>query len=303
MDTLESAIWLMKPGCFMASTCIDLKDVYYSVPVAKEDQKYLKFTFNGTLYKYTYVYQMGIFTKLLNPVYAWLRTQGHVNLGYIDDSYLHGDSCVECSNNVKATAFLFKRLGFHLDPTKSVIIPTQNLTFLGFKLDSRSMTVAPPDEKIHKTVEARKRLKTTTKPQISDVAEVIGLIVSNFPGVQFGPLHYRSLERNKTAALFRNRGNYKCCMSLTMSSLEELTWWIDNMPHSLRDISHAPPCMVIQTDASTQVWGAGYGDQEVGWRWTPLERTKHTCINILDLQAAFFVLKSFCKQAPEGHIQ
>ena len=59
MDTLESSIRLMKPGCFMASTCVDLKDAYYSVPVAKEGQKYLKFIFNGTLYKYTYVYQMG----------------------------------------------------------------------------------------------------------------------------------------------------------------------------------------------------------------------------------------------------
>ena len=38
MDTLESAIQLMKPGCFMSS--IDLKDAYYSGPVAEEDQKY-----------------------------------------------------------------------------------------------------------------------------------------------------------------------------------------------------------------------------------------------------------------------
>lgn len=51
MDTLESAIRMMKPGCYMAS--IDLKDAYYSVPVAKEHQKYLKFVFNGTLHQYT----------------------------------------------------------------------------------------------------------------------------------------------------------------------------------------------------------------------------------------------------------
>ena len=122
MDTLESAIQLMKPGCFKAS--IDLKDAYYSVPVAKEDQKYLKFIFNGTLYKYTCLPNglssaPHIFTKLLKPVYAWLCIQGHINLGYIDDSYLQGDTYVECSNNVKATAFLFKQLGFHLHPTKS----------------------------------------------------------------------------------------------------------------------------------------------------------------------------------------
>ena len=41
MDTIQTALKLMRPGCFMAS--VDLKDAYYSVPVAKEDRKYLKF--------------------------------------------------------------------------------------------------------------------------------------------------------------------------------------------------------------------------------------------------------------------
>ena len=44
------------------------------------------------------------------------------------------------------------------------------------------MTVSPTGEKILKTVEACKRLQNMTKPLISEVAEVIGLIVSNFPG-------------------------------------------------------------------------------------------------------------------------
>ena len=33
MDTIQTALKLMRPGCFMAS--VDLKDAYYSVPVAK----------------------------------------------------------------------------------------------------------------------------------------------------------------------------------------------------------------------------------------------------------------------------
>ena len=41
MDTIYTTLKLMRPGCFMAS--VDLKDAYYSVPVAKEDRKYLKF--------------------------------------------------------------------------------------------------------------------------------------------------------------------------------------------------------------------------------------------------------------------
>lgn len=38
MDTIQTALKLMRSGCFMAS--VDLKDAYYSVPVAKEDRKY-----------------------------------------------------------------------------------------------------------------------------------------------------------------------------------------------------------------------------------------------------------------------
>ena len=41
MDTLESAIKLMRPGCFMTS--IDLRDAYYSIPIMPEHRKYLQF--------------------------------------------------------------------------------------------------------------------------------------------------------------------------------------------------------------------------------------------------------------------
>ena len=41
MDTIWTAIRMMRPGCFMAS--IDLKDANYSVPIHKDHQKYLKF--------------------------------------------------------------------------------------------------------------------------------------------------------------------------------------------------------------------------------------------------------------------
>ncbi|KAK6181898.1 hypothetical protein SNE40_009676 [Patella caerulea] len=41
MDTFESALRLIKPDCYLAS--IDLRHAYYSVPMAQEHQKYLRF--------------------------------------------------------------------------------------------------------------------------------------------------------------------------------------------------------------------------------------------------------------------
>ena len=201
MDTLETVTRMMKPGCFMAS--VDLKDAYYTVPIHSDHQKYLKFMFNGTLYQYTCLPNglssaPRIFTKLLKPVYSTLHNKGHLSSGYIDDSYLQGDTVEECQQNITETASLFSRLEFHIHPTKSVLIPTHILTFLGFILNSLEMTVFPTQEKIQKTIGACSDLLNMVNPPIFEVAKVIGILVSNFPGVELGPLHYRALEHDSS---------------------------------------------------------------------------------------------------------
>ena len=151
MDTLDTVTRMMKPRCFMAS--VDLKDAYYTVPIHSDYQKYLKFMFNGTPYQYTCLPNRlssapCIFTKLLKPVYSTLHSKGHLSSGYIDDSYLQGDTVEECQENITDTACLFSWLGFYIHPTKSVFTPSHILTFLGFILNSLEMTVSPTQEKI-----------------------------------------------------------------------------------------------------------------------------------------------------------
>ena len=48
MDTLEAAVNMMRPGCFMASV-----DAYCTLPIHPSHQKYLKFCFDSVFYKYT----------------------------------------------------------------------------------------------------------------------------------------------------------------------------------------------------------------------------------------------------------
>ena len=225
MDTLDTVTRMMKPGCFMAS--IDLKDAYYTVPIHSDHQKYLKFMFNGTLYQYTCLPNRlssapRIFTKLLKPVYSTLHNKGHLSSGYIDDSYLQGDTVEECQQNITDTACLFSQLGFYIHPTKSVFTSSHTLTFLGFILNSLEMTVSPTQEKIQKTTGACSDLLNMVNPPIFEVAKVIGILVSNFPGVELGPLHYRALEHDKTSALAANAGNYEASLHLSKTSVEEL---------------------------------------------------------------------------------
>ena len=94
MGTLWTVIRMMKQNCYMAS--IDIKDANHSVRIADTDQKYLMFEWKGVLYKFT-CFPNGLalcprkFTKLLKPVYCYLRKKGHLSSGCIDDSYLQGD--------------------------------------------------------------------------------------------------------------------------------------------------------------------------------------------------------------------
>lgn len=135
----------MRPGCYMTS--IDLKDAYYSIPIAPEHHKYLKFIWKDQLYAFNSL-PMGlsssprIFTKILKPFFSALRSQfGHTCLGYIDDLFYLEDSYLECEEATLHAVQLFISLGFKIHPEKSVIIPTQVLEFLGFTLNSILMTV------------------------------------------------------------------------------------------------------------------------------------------------------------------
>ena len=141
-----------------------------------------------------------------------------------------------------------------MNALKSVIIPTKRLTFPGFNLDSGSMTVSPTEQKVHKTLKSRKKLKAEQIPLISEVAEVIGILVSNFPGTQFGQLYYRSLEHEKTNALICSKGNYDAHMKLSSRSMIELDWWISNMPFACKNIQPLKANIQLQTDASNKGW-------------------------------------------------
>lgn len=81
----------------------DLRHAYYSVHIAPEQQ------------------------KLLNPVFATLRQNGHVDSAYVDDSLLTSESFSSCLDNIKDTMALVEFIGYMIKKEKSVLIPTHRL--------------------------------------------------------------------------------------------------------------------------------------------------------------------------------
>ena len=71
------------------------------------------------------------------------------------------------------------------------------------------MKVTLTEEKVQRILSVCATLLKTQMPIIGQVAEVIGFLVSNFLGTQYGPLHYHHLERDKYLALIANKGDYR----------------------------------------------------------------------------------------------
>ena len=129
MASLEAAIKLLKRHCYMTS--IDLRDAYYSIPIAPEYRKYLKCSWRGVLYQFT-VLPMGltssprIFTKVLKPFFATLRARfGFSCLGCIDDLLYIETSYELCQEATLIGTRLLINLGFVPHPSKSIFEPTQ----------------------------------------------------------------------------------------------------------------------------------------------------------------------------------
>ena len=304
MDTLWSAVRLMTPQCHMAS--LDLKDAYYSVPIADEHRKYLSFYWKGQLFQYTCL-PNGLssapryFTKIVTPVYSTLRKRGHLNVGYIDDSYLQGSNESECALNVADTRALFTDVGFVISEEKSVTTPIQLIVFLGFILDSRLMHITLTLEKKEKLKDMCSTLLSEPVITINELSQIIGKLVSSFPGVEFGKLYYRQLEIEKNIALKANMGNYDASLSLTSRAQSELRWWVENVDHSFNPVSHGYPQVTLTTDASKLGWGAHVDSNATQGRWAIEESQLH--INELELKAIEFAVRAFSSCLEGKHVK
>lgn len=304
MDCFESALTLVSKNCYMAS--IDIRHAYYSVPIAEELQKYLRFEWKGNIFQYVCL-PNGLccapllFTKLLKPVYAALRKLGHKNSGYIDDSLLVAEQYQKCKKNVEDTVELFENLGFIKHDKKSVLEPTQNITYLGNDVNSVEMIVTLPHNKVQKLILACSELYSKTSCIIRTVAHVLGLMVSTFSAVEYGPLFYRNIEREKIAALRLFQGDFNSKMFISDAMKQDLQWWIKNLSSQKRHINHGNPDYVITTDASLVGWGAECIGEQIQGRWLVEESSKH--INVLELKAVYFAIKAFCREKRNIHVQ
>ena len=99
------------------------------------------------------------FTKLLKPPLAYLRQMLILIAVYIDDIITAASLFGDCFSNVFTIVKLLDSLGFVVHPDKSRFVPSQVVEYLGFIINSVTMTLRLTERRSLSIIEFRKKLR------------------------------------------------------------------------------------------------------------------------------------------------
>ena len=173
-------------------------------------------------------------------------------------------------------------LGSQFTPRQSSFVPSQEIIFLGFVINTQHMTITLTNEKKVKIHEYAKRLLVGT-PTIREVAKFLGNLSAPFEAVTYGRLFYRFIETDKINALKLSKGKFDASCVLSPTAKYKIYWFRQNILNSSRKMISTPTVgYIIHTDASNLGWGAHDEDQTINGRWSDSEKTMHiNCLQLL----------------------
>ena len=311
MDGFDSVLCSIKKNCFFYS--LDIRDAFYSFRVQKCFRKYLKFFWKGKFYNFT-VLPMGycdsprLFTRFLKAPLDWLRKKGRTIFGHLDDFLGIEPDFDVCESAIDQSVHLFDDLGFTIHLPKSILRPCQRIEFLGCIIDSREMSVTITGKKIEDIVSFCKRLLASESCTIRVLASLVGKLIACQPGVPLARLFYKYLEIQKDEALAENNFDFDGIVFLDSQAKSDLDWWIKNLHLQFCSLDkglHLEPfSLVYETDASLKGWGGlirGLPECKTGGFFSEEESNFH--INILELLAVLFSLRTFSRDHKDMHIR
>ena len=147
-----------------------------------------------------------------------------------------GRSFVECERNIKLIVTLLDSLGILVHPDKSIFVPARSIEYLGFVIDSQSMTISLTKKKKACIKQLCHEVLQEELLIIRKIARLLAKFTSSFSAVHFGPLHYRSLEQDKILALKFAKGNFDKKMKVSQAGKMDILWWINNIEDSFSPI-------------------------------------------------------------------
>lgn len=272
---------------------LDLKDAYHHVLVHPEFRTFLAFRWGPKLFWFRAMpfglsIAPAVFTGLMGFPLKNLREDKIFSIAYLDDWLIGADSEQECRRAVDKALRLFQDLGFLINRQKSVLTPTQHLTWLGVEWDASAGRARIPWSKI--LLGQSKILRIVCQKQASrrQVESIIGDMAFIAQTLEEGALRKKFFQLILRAWPGHSRDEF---CPIPRLSLADLQWWLNpSRTHSWSSVRTPDQKTWLWTDASLIGWGAHTEDgawMAGNWNTEYCTRT----IAELELWAIWFALK------------
>ena len=147
METIALVLLSVREGDFLAS--IDLKDVYFHIPVHQSSRKLSRFLSGGVVFQFKALCfglstAPQVFTRVFAAVSAWAHSRGICLLWYLDDYLVLASSEAVAKKNVRDLLSLCHSLGVVINEEKSDLVPSQTANNLGMAIEVSTRAVQCP---------------------------------------------------------------------------------------------------------------------------------------------------------------
>lgn len=278
----------------------DIKDAYHLVFIHPDDRTYLSFTVKGLTYE-ALAMPFGLsvapwaWTKIMRPVLYARRESQFQLIGYVDD---HGAAAPgrrpvskrDAAAGSLQVTLLYDRKGLTMRPTKGEREGTQQLTLLGFMIDTAANAARLSDSRVSKlrgavTATLCGAGRNWRWVGCKAFRSVAGIIVSGSLAIPETRLFASSIYDNQTT------GPPDGDCQLSHQSLRDLRYWANFGRHGHgRLIWAAPAARNLHTDASGYEWG-GVLDGHTPVRGHFTTETEAWHINVEEVAAIWYSLE------------
>ena len=244
-----------------------MRDAYLQFAFAPDLRRLLRFKWRGRAFEcLSLIFGLSeapwLFTKAMRAPVQYLRRLGIRVVIYLDDLLFIASSPALLRTHMQLALDLFQRLGLQVKQEKCVTTPTRLIEFLGYMLDSRSMSGHLPARKVEALLASASSVRSLLLRKVGVPVLALEKLLGRLSAASFAVWPTRLHMAGLLAVLRRGLHGESAerVLQCSPAALDDLEFWMTHLRDwNGRSLFRDPtPDYILESDAAKVGWGIAW---------------------------------------------